>query len=447
VTRFSLKHLQSGRVLSQHSLSVTAGPDEMQLSGQLRTEVEAYEIKEPKSGTIWLKFSASLNVPKRIKASYKATGDQVRLSIAVPQDPARQKIYVGLPTETKFSLPVSIDAPFNPNTNRVDILHDEWNEWLFQSLSQLLAEISTHLLSTDPKLAWNAIPLKNETDLNDEWLRRVLTDFIEGVHSEVQDNANVKVSGQQFKIEDLAYEVPELEQILTVDDFNLLCPKHRYLHADCRDTVRWRNVLDDIGVSQRVDIERALNLFDESGILNSRTPDWSTKLAVAALENNLEGELKSKNCLIVVDENGDRKISGANPNGRFVNPESFAGLAARLGLVHRLDPSYFLENDESDAVVSWLKGMGRLLFDLDGQASLDILAEDCRDDPREVSDEDLKAIRDEIDSLEEFDDVQFGPTLGKSISIDTYEWINGRRTDKKPRSRSAQSRQGSRKQQ
>src|SRR5204862_4231166 len=115
-----------------------------------------------------------VRVPPDKHPEHKARNDTVHISVAASDADITGHLHIGFRTRVPVSLPVSIDAPFDPSTAREGLVEDDWNTWLIAQSAKVLAAVASGALAAAPEKAWRLVPLSDEGvgNRDDTWLSR-----------------------------------------------------------------------------------------------------------------------------------------------------------------------------------------------------------------------------------------------------------------------------------
>ncbi|MCK4435317.1 hypothetical protein KAU87_00740, partial [Candidatus Bathyarchaeota archaeon] len=364
---------------------------------------QALTIRDRRHNLNWTRYDAIVPIPKRIKRAFKATGTEVMISVALPDQTSQNLLYAGLPTNILMGIPFSINAPFDLNTVRTEIQKSHWNDWLWKRISEFVAELLIYLLENNPTVAWYFNPIQDELNVEGD---SSVADWLKDMHGFINNTMRrrgvVKVQGVNTSLNQLSYEVSALEGLLLSEDYKLLTNGKTMLPQEVRDSRdRWRAVLDDQEIATCINIIDAVNLFsDKESTTTQRTPQWFIQLAAVALEAGLGEELRKTPCVLT-----DDPVTAVFPDiehsgSKLVRDPSSVALACQLGLVCQLHPAYFQTGVSNEKVRSWLQQLGQLNEKVDDVFVLKAIAERGPQNPLSFTDADLIALRDIVDRLE-----------------------------------------------
>ena len=229
----------------------------------------------------------------------------------------------------------------------------------------------------------------------------------------------------QYTLSEIAYEAPELSDILTAEDVSALSPHSRTLPQSSRDpSGRWRRVLDEIAVSQVVGLPDLLKGLSGRKFA-AKAPQWWVRAAARLVEHHdndaLFGEpiwLTDGNTAVSCErlESSARKlVFGAN----------LSSFSTRRHLLPRLHPAYG-ETTEGQQAVNWLAQNAAFSAAPSPEDELEAFAERFAATPEIVEDAELREIRDLFDQLSERAAERIGPRVGASILVDGTIYKNGK---------------------
>ena len=223
--------------------------------------------------------------------------------------------------------------------------------------------------------------------------------------------------GRRYHLADLAYEVPELEGVLTPVDVKTVANTPGTVAIAVRSgDHRWRKVLGalrEIGAesSKLIGVADALNLLDEP----SRSPEFIADLVAIAVETDATDELVEHACLVLAD--ASRIAPGGALGLGVLLPESAGALWDALKIGQRLHPIYH-ERPGWKSVRDWLWSGDHLLREATDVAALHVLAAAGGtgielDEP--LSDEQADALRVAFEHLLHGDRQTLGAGVGKAV--------------------------------
>ena len=290
-------------------------------------------------------------------------------------------------------------AAFDPNTARDRIQQTEWNGWLWQKITELVSTVAAYLFEESPHDAWQLIPLTDETEVPvDFWVEQQLKDMSDAIKCKVTDETQeIRLACGRSQLSRISFEHETLAELLSAADFKVLAPEYQRLSSNARDERnRWRLVWENLEMGKRLDVIDALYLLEKHGEQPiDREPVWYVRIAAEALRADLESELETIPCILVVDP---PMLSKPDPDGPFYCIEPVIdALAARLGLVRALHDSFIEGSEDGKLITEWLEEIGKLWYKVDATTILEAIANRGNAELLELSDRDLLDLRDSIE--------------------------------------------------
>jgi hypothetical protein len=376
-------------------------------------------------------------MPPTLQRRYKARLDAMPIAIAVPDqvDGDVASLYAGLPVVPAPGLAFHANAQFDIDLARQGIQHEDLNEWCFERIAELAASVVRTRFLENPARSWQVIPLLSDLGaVDDRWLGGQIAALVDTVQGRVRHSFAVKVGSTTKDLTELAYEDAPLEGLLTQHEVDGLRPGRTLLPRSARDTGgRWRDVLAALGSAERIDAGDALDLFDwQDDDLGPHDIKWFIKLACAGVEAGFGRDMWYQRCVITAD---GKRIVPPLPHHEgelLLRHAQHNSLAARLGFAHVIDPAYLTRGAAATVVRDWLESEGMLRDSADAEATLHALAT-RDDDPVEVTDEELRSIRDAFVSLASDVQRELGLEIGAAIVVDVQRWVSGKRVPGKAR--------------
>lgn len=396
--------------------------------GDLDNGIELIEQREVASeGKIWTVWKARVRVPPDKHPEHKARNDTVHISVAVSDADIAGHLHIGFRTRVPVSLPVSIDAPFDPSTTREGLVEDDWNTWLIAQSANVLAAVARGVLATAPEKAWRLVPLADEGvgNSDDTWLSGAFAEGFERVRADLAEYALVKIGTDAIRLSGIAYEAPELSDLMTAEDVSALSPESRTLPEASRDVPgRWRQVLDEIAVSQVVGPKEFLEGFSARKFA-AKDAEWWVRAAARLVEHYDYDALFGAPFWL---SDGKTAVSCERPESSTRKLVSGAGLSAfanRRHLLDRLHPAYG-KTAAGQQAVNWLVQNAAFTAAPGPEDELEAFAERYAETPETVEDAELREIRDLFDQLSERTAGRIGPAVGAAILVDGVTYKNGK---------------------
>jgi hypothetical protein len=377
-------------------------------------------------GRAWLVHSAEAPKPKELERVRKASQATVPLGLALPLQPGDPgAIYAGLPL-TATTVPVRINAQFDPVTSRKGLAPTDWNEAMVPLLADLWVEVVEDLFAQSPDVAWDVVPLPDEDADGDAGPVVSLLEslLLDRARDELAARVRVPVDGQLMGIDGLAVEDHQLEGIVEPAEIAELAGLEAALPSSGRDgSGRWRLVLGDwrdagADIPDEVSVEDAMVLFDDL----DRPVVATVRLAAACIDAGLSDDLAELPCIVAA--NGDRLSPPAKQSLHAILIES-SPLAETLGIGLRLDASYLVDEDAARTVVGWLRASGAVLADADAETVVRRLGRaGIKGEQLDgvLSDEQLRTLRDAIEMMEPSDRAEVGRGVGMAIRIGAFRY-------------------------
>jgi len=376
----------------------------------------------------WRVWNATVSVPAHLKPAHKARREHTEISVAVPDEPSRGSLYIGFKTRVPVALNLSLDAHFDPSTAREGLIENNWNNWLVDRCTDLLADVAAGLLIHEPGTAWKLVPLQREKvgDEADRWLRGQFDAAFERVRKEVGTSGLIAVGQEHVRLSDLAFEDESLDGLLAAADIEALIRESRALPADVRDgRGRWREVLQELEVATKVGTAELLDGFTR-GLFAGKDPVWWVEAAQLLTANHpADDELFGVPYWLSDDGRPvpcQREGDTARP---LVVGHAISAFSARWKLLDRLHEAYGRSTSGKQAI-EWLGKHAAFTAHIEAATELAAFAERFADEPADIGDEDLRAIRDRFDEIPERSAAGIGPGVGAALLLDGYVYRGGK---------------------
>jgi hypothetical protein len=387
-------------------------------------------LRIPGTKRSWERYEVEWPMPQRLRRAHKERSATTPIAIAIPNaDSPATQIYAGLPVASSLGLPFSLNAQFDIDVARRGIQHEPLNRWLLSRVADLAASVALERLRRHPARAWAGIPLISELKSgSDSWLNERIEELAQSVQAQVKRGFRLPVRGAENRLRDFTYEAESLDGLIGQHEVDGLRPKLVFLPKASRDRdARWRRVLGELGGAHEIDVSEALTLLDwDDQDLGFHDPRWFIKLARAALERNLGGRLWSQRSVMTTD--GTRIVPPMPDEGRLLLRHARdESLAARLKIAHVIDPAYLSRSRDAVIVREWLEENEMLRETPDADATLRALAARDHTDLVEISDEDLRLLRQAFVSVDQEDRLELGLAIGRVIAVDVQRWSSGKR--------------------
>jgi len=439
----SLVFLRSVRRVAQIDLRRGAAVVDHQLHGRQRRmahiqlhgrelEVEVVELTDRERSQTYSRYLVEMPLKADERRHNKATGPTTTLGICVPRRPEQGLLYDRLPLPVASTLPVGLNAQFDPDTARSTLHERAWNAHRFAELGDLLAAVTLELFSRDARRAWGAVPLLHDVpDGISEWLReRLLFDVIGRCHLRLADELRLGAEDALRPLDEIVFEDSGLDSVLTGSDQELLADGFSAVPPTQRDRFgRWRRVVQELGRSQLLDVEEALELLElDDAELGEREPQWYVAFATAAIEAEVFDKFCEKRGVMLADETRVAPPRRDEPRSLVVRDEP-QSLASQLGLTLAIHPVYLGSDKMGRGVRSELEDEELLVgaYDSDGEA-LALLARGRRE-PIPLDDGPLLSLRDAFERLSDDEQRELGPKIGRAIKLRGFRYDDRGKTE------------------
>jgi len=410
---------ESGKAITR--LHIDHGPDkELRLAHgrALRRTVTATD------GRQWIVYARRARTPEGKKRAGKAQGSVTPVACAFPQFAGDiGNLHIGLPVRP-IGLPFRVLAQFDPQATRRDIADTGWNLALVPILSDLWQDAVLDLFQWTPSLGWAAIPLLTEFSLDDRTTGRLRNELeahlLTAARRAFADTVTLEGGHGVLPLSDLAYEAPELSDLLSLTDVCRISGRKGAVATSARSPDdRWRHVLDelrdlDAKTPQFVDVASALQLLDDT----DRPAQFVADLVAIAVMSDLTSELAEHPCLVLDD--GARATPEERGDLDVLLPTDSGPLWKKLGIGSRLHPA-FTTNDHWKVLRDWLRDEGLLRVEASDDAALTVLSQaghlgERLRDP--LTDQQVDAIRRALEHLNEAGRQRLGHGSGQAIELD-----------------------------
>jgi hypothetical protein len=166
-------------------------------------------------GRRWLVHSTEAAKPKDVRRARKKTDATVPLGLALALHAEDHGgIYAGLPI-TQTSVPLRVNAQFDPVTSRATLAPTRWNRAMLPLLADLWIEVVEDLFAERPVAAWNVVPLPEE-DIGpaNPIVEEMELLLLERARSELSMRAAIVVDGDRVSLTKLAVADAVLDDVL-----------------------------------------------------------------------------------------------------------------------------------------------------------------------------------------------------------------------------------------
>lgn len=376
----------------------------------------------------WAVFKATVPTTAEIPRSHKATGRTTTLSFALADHEHETGVFVAFRTRLPVSLPFSIDGQFDPSTAREGLIENEWNKWLIARCGDALEEIAAGLLLSEPSHAWPWIPVPGETigSTIDVWLQSAFDAATARVREGLANTGQIK--GEPLAaLSGLAFEDAAMEGLLAPEDVGVLAPERIAMPMPPRDVDgRWRRVLSSLNGPFRLGATELAEGFSR-GAFSGKPFEWWVDAAarLTELAPNLVHALPCWR------SDADKAVacSGKGETDRpLVIGDPLSAFTRRWDLLDRLHDDY-ARSETGQVCLSWLQTNAEVTSLVDAKVDLAAFAERFAKDPQEISDEDLRDLRDRFDLLSDRAAQALGQQVGAALRLDGYVFKSGKRQD------------------
>jgi hypothetical protein len=393
---------------------------------------EVIELTDRDRRQTYVRYLVEMPLKADERRHNKATGPTTTLGVCVPRDPEESLLYDRLPLPIPSRLPVGLNAQFDPDTSRSTLTERAWNARRFAELGDLAGAVALDLFGRGPRRGWGAVPLLHDVpDGIGEWLReRFVLDVIERCQSRLGDALRLGPQNEQRPIDEIVFEDAVLQDVLTEHDQERLAEPCSAVPSAHRDRFgRWRDVLQELGRSRRLDVEDALELLelaDED--LGGREPTWYLAFAAAAIEADIFDKFCEERSVLLADGSRVAPPGSDEPRSLVVRDEE-RSLASRLGLTLPIHPVYTAGGKTASRVSGELKGAKLLVeaYESDAEA-LALLAKGERE-PVQLDDDALLSLRDALEQLTEERRRDLGSKVGRAIELRGFSYDEHGKTE------------------
>lgn len=349
--------------------------------------------------------------------------------MAIPDQPSQGSLYIGFKTRISLAMGLSLDAQFDPSTARDQLIENNWNNWLIDRCADVLADIAAALFVQEPKTAWKLVPLRREEvgDETDLWLRERFRTVLERVRKEIGTKGVIGVGHECVPLCDLAYEAKSLSGLLTPDDLQTMVRDGRALPTDVRDDAgRWREVLDELDVSTKIDTAELLDGFAGGLFAGKDVPWWVEASYRLTLSHANKNELFGVPFWLTDDGRPVPCRPKADTARPLVVGDPISRFSAHWSLLDRLHNAYG-SSASGKLAIQWLDEHAAFANEVDAATELAAFAERYAEEPLSISDEDLRRIRDRFDGLPDKSAVTIGRRVGAALLLDGHVYLGGKR--------------------
>ena len=380
----------------------------------------------------WHRYSVRFKVPKNLKRRYKQTGDDTIVSVAIPTDDSKGRVFVGLPTEIRLSTPILIDAQFDPDPSRERLIHSSWNDWLMKRVQEVQIEAAVDLFARGEPACWNAFPLEYEEYEIEDSVMEEFDDSCEAIRTAIERRAQIKIGRNVYPLSQISYLDENLEEILDANDIQSIAGDYELLPKSRRDPFgRWRQVLTTSGLGLRISVSRAIELFDIEDACKNKSATWFVELAFRAIERNLGRALFLHKCILLADGSRVAPQEREIATDVLVMKLSDFQYPEQQGAPKQVHRTYRRKSDQAAAVREFFEKHGNFFEFLDPFNFLLTLANAGIDDPINIDDKGIIAIRNMLSKLEGRQRYELSVKLGGALNIDAFSWVSNKKKFRK----------------
>jgi hypothetical protein len=420
----------SGRLLDAKALKPGVPTTlRIRMAGK-RAEVEHIEMKDTSTGATWWRLSTKLPVPPTTHRSGKKTPGQVPFALAYTDSAPTGRLFAGLPLAVGGSLPFHLNAMFDPNASRTDLLEGAWNGWTLDRLTQFAAAAAVHRLAHDTRHAWSAVPLASEvTGLANDWLAGRLSKLVETVHDAVREDGRIQTIHGTKPLAGCRPEVGELDPLISDNEVERLTGDPT-VPREARDQPgRWRRVLKELEVTNWLDVEEILQMCDWADL--ERPGTWFVSLLNVMLGDTVraEKEARKRRCLLLT--NGERiSPEDALRHGLLLGISTAGSktLGEYLGLLRPVDAAFLSDEPAAIRVREWLTTKVGLRTEGGDDDALEALARRDAENPMVLDKHGVLLLRDALRRLPD-KGAELGEAIGSRVLVDGFTYDRGRRKE------------------
>ncbi|MBR8010535.1 sacsin N-terminal ATP-binding-like domain-containing protein [Burkholderia vietnamiensis] len=413
-----------------------AGSGEIHFEGEVAevdvTEVRVLAPSQEAERTRYRRYSTRRAVGPDEKRSNKSTGSSTPIAICVPLAKARPlRLYDRMPLPVWTGLSIGLNAQFDPDSARSTLQPNDWNIARFADLGRLVTWAAMNEFSVGRASSWSHVPLGAEADDGEGWTEGQVRTLVAYCHNALREQLLIRTDAGPTALADIAYEHEDLEALLTEADVERLRPNSVAMPRGGRDAEgRWRQVLDELGQCEVVEVIDALNVVDGQV---ERGAEWYVSFAALAERHQLTEKFSARPGILL-----DGGVTTARPQQGdpwvLVRKSAPDALATRLGLARRIHPAYLDSEAPTTTFLSTLEKLG-VLFD-DRDADGDVFAVLGRTPatgagsnmPLRLEDDDLIALRGAWARLARDQHAALGPRIGRSIELKAMWYgVDGKR--------------------
>ncbi|WP_249690881.1 DUF3883 domain-containing protein [Stappia sp. WLB 29] len=375
----------------------------------------------------WTVWRATVAVPAHLHPAHKARSDFTDISVAIANDNSPAGLFIGFRSQVPLSVPFSIDAQFDPSTSREAIIENPWNNWLIDRTGEVLATIAAEQLRTNPLAGWSLVPLESETvgKADDRWLSGRFASAFAETRDWLAKQTSLTIQGTAVPLERIVHEEDYFTNVLGGADLEQLEPECTALPTGHRDDEgRWREVLNALGVSPLIDAAVLLSALRD-GQFSGKPPEWCVAVASRLVQNHPDDELFDTPFLLTDDLRIVSCREADESQKPLVYDAAPSPFAMRWRLMDRLHPA-FGHNEDGKEVIAWLSANAAFTSHLEPEIELAAFAEHFAGNRIEITDEELRELRESFDSVSDRRAERLGPSVGDVLLVDGLVYKGGK---------------------
>ena len=390
------------------------------------------QLVEGRSGLSWMVYRAEVASPTGVPRVRKAKGPTTPIGVAFPLHEAQTgKLYAGLPV-IETSLPVFLNAQFDPLTSRLDLADTEWNRALVPLVANIWTDAAIDLFRQSPDAAWMAMPVATASDgqAASSLVSKLNGAILSCARSSVAENVAVDVPGKGWlKLGELAVESEPLEEVVTEEETAALLGMPATFPLCARDSAgKWRKVLDDwraagADLPEPLGVEQSLDLLADE----TRSVRSTIALVAAGVREGLRSRLGMLPSVVASD---GRRLVPPSKDSAEALAEKVSPLVEEIGIVTALHSSYLNYTDDARTVIEWLREQDSLLDGTDDRTVVHRLAAAGQAGQRlsnPLTDPQLDALRRAIEMVDVAERSDLGRNIGRAVVLTAYEYVPGSR--------------------
>lgn len=425
VRRLELR-ADDGTLLAAHELKRGRSRTvSLKLAGR-RCNAEELELRDAHGENTWWRITVLRRPPSGVQRTDKATPAEAPFAVAYSSRPGTGRLFAGLPLAVGGSLPFSLNALFDTDAPRSDLLQGEWNKWVLDELAELSAAGAIRRLSASAATGWSAVPLQHELQgVLNAWLARRLTELVVSVQQRVREHGRLPCDGEHHDLNAYSAEEAALEPL--IEDAQLVSlARGPVITRSMRDgDGRWRAVLDELEVTAWVTVRDAVAVFAWGSAFSPDGP-WCVAFIDAALRAGLGDQLSKVSCLRL--EDGSRLApSRARAEGLLLGA-SIDGhsLSEHLGLIRPLDAAFLADEANAQNVRQWLQRDVGVRTRPTAEDALVALSTRSTEMPLPLDDQGLLLLREALRSVAAGRAASLAVNIGRRVLVDGRTYHRGR---------------------